>query len=249
MEEYRQLKADKGLLTFLEAKKSGTVADFDDMYKKAGLHINPSAIAAEELYMHNLRELQKRDATITNEEIEEKMNEFKELDKFEKAEKVAPLRARLEVELKAAKETFFGQMTERTSTAKVDSAKEIASVSEELKGNYLGKRFYGVEIDDKAVNELVSNYRKSGIRVTSADGKLDVQKTVFAHILMEKFAEMTDAAFKRGSKEATRKNTVQKSKPSLGLRIKGLPSSMSKSSKEEFNEAWNRYVGKPAGAK
>lgn len=239
LEEYRALKGDKTFSAFMEAKKSGNASDFDEMYRKSGLHIDPKTLPAGLLYENSLKEL-----GVKGEELEEAMETFNELKTYEKAEKVAPLRARLEQEIKVAREQFFGSMTEKVASTKVDTATEVSSIQDELKGNYLGKRFFGVDIDEKVVDRLVSNYRKGGIRVTTPDGKLDVAKTVEAQLVTENLYEIIDAAVKRSSKETSRKEQVKRGKPSLGFKVKGVTPRPKIDPKEALNRAIEMKYGK-----
>lgn len=237
LEEYRSLKEDKVLSAFLEAKKAGTTKEFVDEFRNSGLHINIKEIPPKQIYQWSLQNMKAIDSTITDEEITEKVEAFEDMDKFERAQITAPLYSQMEEEQKAAREAFFGKVTETASSVKAAAQEEFKQVESELK-KLEGATPFGVEITPEVTEKMLSKIRKGeGIRFTDSSGKVDVRKTIEAQLLYDNFDDVKSAIFSRGQKSAIRKETVKRGKPNLGINIKATAPSTTVTRQKKLQSA------------
>jgi len=245
LEEYRSLKEDKVLAAFLEAKKSGTTTEFVDEFRKSGLHINVDEIPPKQMYQWSLQNMKSIDSTITDEEIAEKVEAFEDMDKFERAAITKPLYSQMKEEQKAAREAFFGKVTETASSVKAAAQEEVKQVESELKNRYEGNTVFGVEITPEVTEKMLSKIRKGeGIRFTDSSGKVDIRKSIEAQLLYENFDDVKSKIYNRGKKSAMRKETVKRGKPNLGVTIKATVPSTSVSRQKAQDKAVQLAYGR-----
>ena len=245
LEEYRSLKEDKVLAAFLEAKKAGTTKEFVDEFRNSGLHINIKEIPPKQIYQWILQNMKAIDSTITDEEIAEKVEAFEDMDKFERAQITAPLYSQMEEEQKAAREAFFGKVTETASNVKTAAQEQVKQVESELKSRYEGNTVFGVQVTPEVTEKMLSKIRNGeGIRFTDSNGKVDIRKTIEAQLLYDHFDEVKSAIFSRGQKMALRKETAKRGKPNLGFNIKAAVPSTSVSRQKKQQSAIEIAYGK-----
>jgi len=243
LNELKAIKEDKALAAFFEAKTNGTATDFADEFRKHGLHVDVKSIKPEDIYRFSLNEAKSFDDSITEEDIEEKVEEFSTMDKFDRANLTKPLYARMEQEQAASREVFFGKQKETNAVTKESAQRQVEEVRNELK-NYEGKNIYGLDFTPQITEQMLSEYLQGGVRFTTADGKVDVRKTVIAQFKTKYFDEIILAQRSKTAKETSVKEAIRRGKPNAGYNIVARANAQQFDSRKELALAIDSAYGK-----
>jgi len=246
-DEFQAAKADPVFSAFLEYKRNGG-QDFVEMMASTNVMVDPKQLSHDQLKQYSLNQLRLADPSITDEDIEERMEVFTSKSKVEKAEEVLAVRAQLEQQRVELKKQFQGVVTSKASASKESSVKAIQEAEIELNRVKAGKMYYGLELSDGVTNGIMNKLRQEGIGFTLPDGSPDVKRAVRVSLLESHAIDMLQAAFDEGARKAYRKEAIKRSKPLSGLTVRGgIPKPVTRDVNKEVSDLIRQRVS-PAKA-
>lgn len=209
--ELESLRADPLFDIYAKARKSGGV-NFLDVLKKENLLLDVKSLSNEDIYKAELMRLKELDPSVTDESIEDAMDDFKRKSAVDRSMVVAPLRAKLEEvqaeRAKALSSTFKGT-EQRVDPEKLMQDFNIAAQS--LKG----KKFMYTEISDAEVARASEQVRNGLLAFKKKDGSIDHDAAVKASIVLTNFRKLMDdaraEAFAEGRRAEQKKHGNAKS--------------------------------------
>lgn len=210
--ELESLRADPLFDIYAKARKSGSV-NFLDVLKKENLLLDVKSLSNEDIYKAELMRLRELDPSITDESIEDAIDDFKRKSAVDRSMVVAPLRAKLEEvqaeRAKALSSTFKTKTEQRVDQEKLMQDFNIAAQS--LKG----KKFMYTEISDAEVARASEQVRNGLLAFKKKDGSIDHDAAVKASIVLTNFRKLMDdaraEAFAEGRRAEQKKHGNAKS--------------------------------------
>jgi hypothetical protein len=238
-EEVQSIKQDPVAAIYLKAKKEGKVRDFMDLL--GSLPPDPDKLSPEKIKEMEIRHF---DPNISEDDLQEVLEEFKEKKTFEKIKDVSAFAAQLRQIRQSDLQLLEGKVTASTAATREAQQRAMSEAQRELNDTLKGKVFYGVTITDQVANSVLSTLRQTGISFAKPDGSLDVQRAITSVLRENHFHDMLQAAYDRGVKQASKKEAIKRGKPLTGLRARtSIPSNQQKNTRQEVDEIIKRKMG------
>jgi len=211
-----KLEEDVVYKAFVKAKEENADIDFVELIIKSGLTRNPSTVTPVELKLYELKEMQKEDSNITNEEIEDAIEAFKEKGYLAQREETKSLREALITEYNKSKQLLATKINQDVNASKETLTKTIGEAETALKTEYLGQKFFGITLTEKHTTKVLDSIRANGL----PKGVKNVQEAIEAQLLTDSKYDILNAAYEAGKRDANKKNAIKQGKPMSGLKAR-----------------------------
>lgn len=239
--KYEKIESDPVMVAYLQAKESNADFDLVEMVAQSGLAYDPAKASYMEIKRWELKEAQKEDTNITDEQIEDELAEFAEKTPIRQREEVKATRDHLIAHYKEAKSKFAVQVAKQVDSSKETFVQTVREAESELK-TYEGQRYRGAEVSKAHTDKVLSAIRSGAVPFKKADGTPDVSKSVEVLLAYELQSETQNAAYERGKRDAERKFNATKSKP-LPIRARSAATpARSTNSRDAFNKEKERML-------
>jgi hypothetical protein len=219
----------------LNAKENNAGIDFVDLLIESGLTNNPKNITDPAYFKQlELNELRQTDASITDDDVDEALEDFKAKSKLVQWSEVKGTKDSVMGQYQNAKAVLATKVSSDTEASTESSKRIVAEAETELK-SYAGK-FRSVEMTEAQSTKVLNSIR-SGNFVVVKDGKVDVARTVEVALKDALEHDVANAAYQRGKRDAERKATLRSGKPLRGLTVRSsAPKSLNADPRAEFKK-------------
>lgn len=218
--KYEEIQNDIVYKALLNARANNASFDLVDLVIESGLTYNPEKITDPVLFKRQeLAEMRKEDPSITDEDVEEFLEDFKAKSKIAQWNEVKGIKEAMVSQYRAAKSHFATKVASGVEASK-ESSKLVVAEAEQVLKSYDGQKFFGVDITEAQKQKVVNAIATGTVVVKGADGKVDVAKTAEAVLLMEGRYDIAKSYYERGKRDAQQKDINRKSNPLNGLRIR-----------------------------
>lgn len=211
-----KLEEDIVYKAFVKAKEENADIDFIELIVKSGLTRNPNTVTPVELKMYELKEMQKEDSNITDEDIEDSIEAFKEKSYLAQKEDTKVLRQALIAEYSKSKELLATKINQDVNASKETLTKTIGEADSALKTEYLGQKFFGITLTEKHTAKVLDSIRVNGL----PKGAKNVQEAIEAQLLVDSKYDILNAAYEAGKRDANKRNAIKQGKPMSGLKAR-----------------------------
>lgn len=218
--KYEAIEKDPVYNALLKAKESNAEIDLVDLIVNAGLTNNPEKIQDPVFFKRlELEHMQKEDPSITNEEVDEFLAEFKEKSKIAQWNEVKGIKEAMTSEYRKAKSLFATKVASGVEASK-DQLKEVVAEAEKELRSYPENRFFGVELTEAHRQKAISAISTGTVIVRGKDGKVDAAKSLEAALLLETKYDSSKAYYQMGLKDAERKAQLRSANPLRGVKVR-----------------------------
>jgi hypothetical protein len=233
--KYDAIENDVVYKAYLNAKENNADIDLVDLIVESGLTNNPANIADPAYFKElELNELRKDDPSITDDEIKDFLEEFKDKSKIAQWSEVKGTKDLVMSQYQNAKAVLATKVSSNVEASTESSKRIVAEAETELK-SYAGK-FRSVEMTEAQSTKVLNSIR-SGNFVVVKDGKVDVARTVEVALKDALEHDVANAAYQRGKRDAERKATLRSGKPLRGLKVRSsAPKSLNADPRAEFKK-------------
>lgn len=239
--KYEKIESDPVMVAYLQAKESNADFDLVEMIAQSGLAYDPAKASYIEVKRWELKEAQKEDANITDEQIEDELADFAEKTTIRQREDVKATRDHLIAQYKDAKSQFAVQVAQKTDTSRETFVQSVKEAESELK-TYVGEKYRGADVSKAHTDKVLGLIRSGVIPFKKADGTPDMSKSVEALMSLELLPAMRQAAYERGKRDAEIKFSTTKGKP-LPIRARSAATpARSTNSRDAFNKEKERML-------
>lgn len=215
-----QVEADPVYKAYLIAKDSKADIDLVDMILDMGFANNPEKINNPLFFKQiEVNQMRQDDPSITDDEIKEFLEDFNSKSKIAQWAEVKGIKEMMVSQYKNAKSLLATKISSGSEASKESAKQMVAEADKELR-NYVGQKFYGVEVTEAHRQKVVNAISSGTVIVRGNDGKIDVAKTAEAVLLLEQRNEMFKTYFEMGRKQAERKATLKGSNPLKGVKYR-----------------------------
>ena len=230
--KYEKLASDPVMVAYLQAKEANAEFDLVEMVANSGLAYDPAKASYLEIKRYELLEAQKEDKNITNEQIEEELEEFAEKSPIRQREEVKAVRDYLIGQYKEAKGKFAVKVAEQVNSSQQSFVQTVREAESELK-TYEGQKYRGANVSKAQTDKVLNLIRSGVVPFKKADGSADVSKSVEVLLVFELLPDITNAAVERTKRDLERKFNTIKSKPLSRLKVTSTAPSTRTVSREE----------------
>ena len=239
--KYEKIETDPVMVAYLQAKESNADFDLVEMIAQSGLAYDPAKASYTEVKRWELKEAQKEDANITDEQIEDELADFADKTPIRQREEVKATRDHLIAQYKEAKSKFAVQVAQKTDTSRESFVQSVKEAESELK-TYEGQKYRGADVSKAQTDKVLGLIRSGVIPFKKADGTPDMSKSVEALMSLELLPAMRQAAYERGKRDAEIKFSTTKGKP-LPIRARSAATpARSTNSRDAFNKEKERML-------
>ena len=234
--KYDAIENDVVYKAYLQAKENNADIDLVDLIIQSGLTNNPEKIT-DPVYFKNveLYQMKQEDPSITDEEIEDFLEDFKVKSKIAQWNEVKGIKDAMTSEYRNAKAVLATKVASNVGASKESTQQIVAEAESELK-NY-GGVFRSVKLTEAQISKVTNTIRSGNVAVIK-DGKVDVAKTVELVLKDTLEHDVVNAAYLRGKRDAERKATVRSGKPLRGIKVRSsVPKSSHVNPRDAFNKA------------
>lgn len=218
--KYEAIEKDPVYNALLKAKESNAEIDLVDLIVNSGLTNNPEKIQDPSFFKRlELSQMRKDDPSITDEEVEEFLTEFKEKSKIAQWNEVKGIKEAMTSEYRKAKSLFATKVASGIEASK-DQLKEVVAEAEKELRNYPENRFFGVELTETHRQKAISAISTGTVIVRGKDGKVDAAKSLEAALLLETKYDSSKAYYQMGVKDAERKSQLRSANPLRGVKVR-----------------------------
>ena len=218
--KYEAIEKDPVYNALLKAKEANAEIDLVDLIVNAGLTNNPEKIQDPVFFKRlELEHMQKEDPSITDEEVNEFIEEFKEKSKIAQWNEVRGIKEAMTSEYRKAKSLFATKVASGVEASK-DQLKEVVAEAEKELRSYPENRFFGVELTEAHRQKAISAISTGTVIVRGKDGKVDAAKSLEAALLLETKYDSSKAYYQMGLKDAERKSQLRSANPLRGVKVR-----------------------------
>ena len=234
--KYEKLASDPVMVAYLQAKEANAEFDLVEMVANSGLAYDPAKASYMEIKRYELLEAQKEDKNITNEQIEEELEEFAEKSPIRQREEVKAVRDHLINQYKEAKAKFAVNVAKQVNSSQQSFVQTVREAESELK-TYEGQKYRGANVSKAQTDKVLNLIRSGVVPFKKADGTADVSKSVEALLDLELLPEMRQAAYERGKRDAKAKFDSIRGKSLLLKAKSSAPSTRTPNREESLKRA------------
>ena len=240
--KYEAIEADPVYKAYIKAKEANADLDLVDLIVSSGLTNNPESIQDPSFFKRlELSQMQKEDPSITDDEVNEFIEEFKEKSKIAQWNEVRGIKEAMVSEYRKAKSLFATKVASGIEASK-DHAKEVVAEAEKELRNYPDNRFFGVTLTETHRQKAISAISTGTIVVRGKDGKVDAAKSLEAALLLETVHESSKAYYQMGLKDAERKSILRSANPLRGVKVRSAqPRTTAPDRKSRLEKAKQEY--------
>lgn len=229
-------KEDPIYKVYNEAKEANADIDFIGLVQQHGLTQDPSKAEPIVFKEIELKEMQKANPSITDEEVQDALEEFKELGPLKQSQEVKSIKEYYVSQYAEAKKNFATKVSDMINTDK-ESSKKIVTEAESALKAIEGKSYFGVKIEKSHADKVLNAIRTGNGLYKNADGSVNMQKTVKANLMVEYGMDMFNALEEEAKKKIRQKVDYQRARPLSGLKVKRSGNVSSTDPRKELEEA------------
>lgn len=229
-------KEDPVYKVFNEAKAANADIDFIGLIQQYGLSQDPSKAEPIVFKEIELKEMQKANPAITDEEIKDALDDFKDLGPLKQTQEIKSIKEYYVSQYAEAKKNFATKVSDLIGTDK-ESSKKIVTEAETALKAIEGKSYFGVKIEKSHSDKVLSAIRTGNGVYRNADGSVNMAKTVKANLMVEFGMDMFNALEEEAKKKIRQKVDHQRARPLSGLKVKRSGNVSSVDSRRELEEA------------
>lgn len=210
--EYEMLRADPMFDIYAKARKSGDV-NFLDVLRKEDLLVDVKQFSNDDIYRAELARLKEVDPSVTDESIDDAMEDFSRKSPIEKSMIVSPIRKKLE-EAQAERAKLLSANMKVNAPVKEDSEKLMQDFNVTVQ-TLKGKKFLFTNVSDAEIAKASESVRSGLLSFRKKDGAVDHEAAAKAAIILTNFRKLIEDAradaFREGQRSEQKKHGNAKS--------------------------------------
>lgn len=218
--KYEAIEADPVYKAYLQAKEANANIDLVDLIVESGLTNNPEKIQDPVFFKKlELAQMRQADPSITDDEVEEFLEDFKSKSKIAQWNEVKGIKEAMTSEYRKAKSLFATNVTSGIG-ASTEQNKVIVAEAESALRSYPDNKFFGVELTEAHRQKAISAITNGTVIVRGKDGKVDAAKSLEAALLLETKYDSSKAYYAMGMKDAERRAQLRSANPLRGVKVR-----------------------------